>query len=697
MTTHSGDFKGYEHQILSALGISWHSARKTGGKIHCPFPGHPDKNPSWRWADSETRWHCTCGGGDILDAIERMGKAQGYRECCDWARAALGMAKPAKPQPLKSNGAIKYSNGADTSSYQAATKAPTPEQLRHPTHGLPSNIATYYLADGQIAEIRARYDYEGGKEVVPWTLVGGRWTMKQMSGKRPLYRLRALLKQPDKPVLFVEGEGRKAERAQRLFPDHVVTATSGGCKAFAGMDYSPLKGRRIVVWPDNDKPGREYAENVCSRALEAGAIEARIVDVPGEWPQAWDLGDEPPSDAVDLREMLDEASAFAGDKAEKATNGHDPDPDAWRRPEPSGKGEGQGETGLKATTAAELLKKKAPERLWVVPDWIPDKTTTLFAGDGGIGKSVLAVQLLWACATGREWLGRSVKKCSVLYVSCEDDMDEIHFRLEKLHDNEPCATGLENLHIIDMVGEPDAEIATFQHDKLNFTDVYSKIDAYLQKHKIGLLVLDASADVFGGDEISKRQVRAFIRALNGLARKYACAIILIAHPSKSGMKDGTGYSGNVAWNGSVRARLYFEAVTPKNDDDDTEADSDRRVLRLPKSNRSRAGQKIYVRWKAKECRFVVDSADGVSIEQGVEDEALFLRILDQRTAEGRNSCIANGTSFAPNVFADHPLGKGVSRERFRHAMERLLSVGKIINQPEGPPSRRHYRLVRVEQ
>jgi RecA-family ATPase len=369
--------------------------------------------------------------------------------------------------------------------------------------------------------------------------------------------------------------------------------------------------------------------------------------------------------------------------------------------EPGGAGAGHGKAAeLKATTAAELLKTKAPARKWVVSEWFPDATTTLLGGDGAVGKGILAGQLLWACATGREWLGMTVKKCQVLYVSCEDDTDEIHRRIEKLHEHEPCATGLENFHIIDLVGEIDSEIATFQHEKLNLTDLHNKIEAYVQKHKIGLLVLDASADVFGGDEIAKRQVRAFIRALNGLARKYNCAIILIAHPSKAGMRDGTNYSGNVAWNNSVRARAYFEAINPKGasdkDEDDTEADSGRRVLKLPKSNRSRPGQKVYLRWD--DWRFVLDSAkDGVSIEQGVEDEALFLKILDKMIAEGRSACVTTGHGYAPKAFAEHPLGKGVSRERFRQAMERLLSVGKIINQPEGPPSKQRWKLVRTAQ
>jgi hypothetical protein len=45
-----------EAEILSKLGIEWHGK----GHIHCPYPDHPDKDPSWRWDDGKGRAFCTC-------------------------------------------------------------------------------------------------------------------------------------------------------------------------------------------------------------------------------------------------------------------------------------------------------------------------------------------------------------------------------------------------------------------------------------------------------------------------------------------------------------------------------------------------------------------------------------------------------------------------------------------------------------
>jgi hypothetical protein len=42
-----------------------------------------------------------------------------------------------------------------------------------------------------------------------------------------------------------------------------------------------------------------------------------------------------------------------------------------------------------------------PERRWIVPGIIPEGNVTMLNGDGGLGKSQLALQLLAACTIGR--------------------------------------------------------------------------------------------------------------------------------------------------------------------------------------------------------------------------------------------------------------------------------------------------------
>ena len=70
-----------------------------------------------------------------------------------------------------------------------------------------------------------------------------------------------------------------------------------------------------------------------------------------------------------------------------------------------------------------------PERRWLVADLIPMQNVTMLSGDGGVGKSIVALQLMVACAIEHRWLGQQTRPCKVFGLFCEDDADELHRRL----------------------------------------------------------------------------------------------------------------------------------------------------------------------------------------------------------------------------------------------------------------------------
>jgi len=79
---------GREGEALAALGIT---PGRRGAHIHCPLPSHNDRSPSWRWDDRWARYYCTCGHGDILDLVQRMGRASSPMEAAAFARQVLGL------------------------------------------------------------------------------------------------------------------------------------------------------------------------------------------------------------------------------------------------------------------------------------------------------------------------------------------------------------------------------------------------------------------------------------------------------------------------------------------------------------------------------------------------------------------------------------------------------------------------------
>ena len=137
------------------------------------------------------------------------------------------------------------------------------------------------------------------------------WRWKALPEPRPLYGLDRLVSRPDAPVLIVEGE-KAADAAQAIFPDHVVTTSSGGSRAARKTDWTPLQGRELTLWPDNDATGAVYAQDAGSLATEAGVLAVAIAQVPDAFPEGWDLADDPPNgwDAEALRRLLKNAKPF---------------------------------------------------------------------------------------------------------------------------------------------------------------------------------------------------------------------------------------------------------------------------------------------------------------------------------------------------------------------------------------------------
>ncbi len=117
--------------------------------------------------------------------------------------------------------------------------------------------------------------------------------VKAIDAPRPLYGLDLLASRPDAPVLIVEGE--KAADAGRIrFPGYVVVTWPGGAQGLGQVDLRPLAGCDVIIWPDNDKPGRDAAEQLAGLLTDIGVAQLRIVQVPPHFPPKWDVADPAP-------------------------------------------------------------------------------------------------------------------------------------------------------------------------------------------------------------------------------------------------------------------------------------------------------------------------------------------------------------------------------------------------------------------
>ncbi len=128
------------------------------------------------------------------------------------------------------------------------------------------------------------------------------WRWQGFGHNRPLYGLEQLKQKPESPVLVVEGE-KTAEAAKALFPDHAVVTWSGGCGSVHKSDWSVLKDRNVVVWPDNDQPGLNAAAKITEILSKQGSEQVKTVDLPSTLPHKWDLADTIP-EGLEVKEIL---------------------------------------------------------------------------------------------------------------------------------------------------------------------------------------------------------------------------------------------------------------------------------------------------------------------------------------------------------------------------------------------------------
>jgi len=125
------------------------------------------------------------------------------------------------------------------------------------------------------------------------------WRLKGFSdekGNKPIYGAEKL-NQDIKTILIVEGE-KTADKAQILFPEFTVISWLGGTNSANKVDWSSLKGRSVVIFPDNDEPGIKAAEVISERLNHINENIGKVSIISPKdlnLPEKWDLADELPA------------------------------------------------------------------------------------------------------------------------------------------------------------------------------------------------------------------------------------------------------------------------------------------------------------------------------------------------------------------------------------------------------------------
>ena len=217
-----------------------------------------DGDKAGLWTD-----RATGDGGDVFDLIAAQA---GLRVSMDFARVlehASALLGQASAPPVR-----------------RTRKEPPTDDLG------PATAKWDYLdVAGKLIGVVYRYDPPGrGKEFRPWD---ARRRKMAPPEPRPLYNQPGL--EAAAQVVLVEGE----KCAQALIDAGIVatTAMHGANAPVDKTDWSPLAGKAVLIWPDRDRPGWEYAANAAQAILSAGAKTCHILYPPEEATDGWDAAD----------------------------------------------------------------------------------------------------------------------------------------------------------------------------------------------------------------------------------------------------------------------------------------------------------------------------------------------------------------------------------------------------------------------
>ena len=409
-------------------------------------------------------------------------------------------------------------------------------------------VADYEYDDEQgnvLYRIARREDGAGSKKFVAERPVGETgWKAGTKDIRRVLFRLPELLAADvDQPVYIVEGE----KLVLRLMDAGLIATTNTGGAGKWKPDYTEhLKGRRVVLLPDNDDPGREHMQSVAD-SLYRVAEDVTIVDLP-------DLPDK-----GDVCDWLDAGGTVK--ELRKLVRATSP----WR---PSYAG----------VWASDIV----PEDIkWLWKAHIPRGKFTLLAGDPGAGKSMITCDLVTRVTTGASWPDQdadavSETRCgSALILSGEDGAaDTVLPRLIR-H-----GADVDRVLVVDVQRYTDYIMPEgLPHVEAAIQELRKRFP----RRPVLAIIDPLEMFITCRNTNNSKEVRDSIGPLEALAARTGAAIVGILHLNKKSTEANVMYRfmGSMAFVASARVSMLAD-FDPS--DMTTEVNSRRRVLAVNKIN-----------------------------------------------------------------------------------------------------------------
>lgn len=195
---------------------------------------------------------------------------------------------------------------------------------------------------------------------------------------------------------------------------------------------------------------------------------------------------------------------------------------------------------------------------WLWPDRIALGKLTIIAGNGGLGKSTLALSIAAILSTGRAWPDRpdlSAEIGSTVILSAEDGLDDtVRPRLDA------AGADVSKVFALETVKRPDGTLAPFSLKR----DIPKLERAIQQAGNARLVIIDpVSAYTGDTDDHKNAAVRGLLGPLAEMAHRLGVAIVLVTHLNKNaGGKSHTRILGSTAYYAAART-VWMVIQDPK--------------------------------------------------------------------------------------------------------------------------------------
>jgi hypothetical protein len=208
---------------------------------------------------------------------------------------------------------------------------------------------------------------------------------------------------------------------------------------------------------------------------------------------------------------------------------------------------------------AGLDDGRVEPRQWLLGNKFCRRYVSTIVADGGTGKTALRIAEAIALATGRPITGDHVfQRCRVLYLSLEDDADEIRRRIKAccLHHKIASDELRDHLFVAALANGP--KLATMSKGgAIAAGDLGKKLIEIIERRQIDLVILDPFIKSHGCDENDNNAIDFVTGVLAELAIRFNVAIDAPHHVSKGMVDPGNANRGRGASAFKDAARLVY--------------------------------------------------------------------------------------------------------------------------------------------